>query len=83
METPGFTEYHVLLNRKPIMKCSKPMLRMRWKYGQATIVFDGYGTPYTKYATHHQGTNGKVGMEVTFREEMKVTQKKNSVIFEE
>ena len=41
--------------------------------GPAIVVFDGYRIPSTKYTTHQRRTGGKVGIEVTFTGDMKLT----------
>ena len=42
-------------------------------FGPAIVVFDGYRIPSTKYTTHQRRTGGKVGIEVTFTGDMKLT----------
>ena len=42
-------------------------------FGHAIVVFDGYRNPSTKYTTHQRRTGGKIGIEVTFTEDMKLT----------
>ena len=45
-------------------------------FGPAIVVFDGYRIPSTKYTTHQRRTGGKVGIEVTFTGDMKLTMSK-------
>ena len=46
-------------------------------FGPAIVVFDGYRIPSTKYTTHQLRTGGKVGIEVTFTGDMKLTMLKD------
>ncbi|KAG1690300.1 hypothetical protein GQR58_007643 [Nymphon striatum] len=46
------------------------------KYGQATVVFDGYGGASTKNTTHQRRMRGNAGATVMFDEDMQVTMKK-------
>ena len=46
-------------------------------FGPAIVVFDGYRIPSTKYTTHQRRTGGKVGIEVTFTGDMKLTMSKD------
>ena len=49
-----------------------------WRnFGPAIVVFDGYRIPSTKYTTHQRRTGGKVGIEVTFTGDMKLTMSKD------
>lgn len=40
------------------------------KYGEAIIIFDGYGEMYTKDMMHLRRNKGQAGVNVTFTEEM-------------
>ena len=42
-------------------------------FGPAIVVFDGYRIPSAKYTTHQRRTGGKVGIEVTFTGDVKLT----------
>ncbi|KAG1688585.1 hypothetical protein GQR58_008038 [Nymphon striatum] len=46
------------------------------KYGQATVVFDGYDGASTKNTTHQRRMRGNAGATVMFDEDMQVTMKK-------
>ena len=46
-------------------------------FGPAIVVFDGYRIPSTKYTTHRRCTGGKVGIEVTFIGDVKLTMSKD------
>ena len=46
-------------------------------FGPAIVVFDGYRIPSTKYTTHQRRTGGKVGIEVTFTGDVKLTMSKD------
>ncbi len=46
------------------------------KYGEAIVVFDGYGESSTKDMVHRRRTKGQAGVSVTFSEDMKLTMKK-------
>ena len=49
-----------------------------WRnFGPAIVVFDGYRIPSTKYTTHQRRTGGKVGIEVTFTGDLKLTMSKD------
>ena len=50
------------------------------KYGQATVVFDGYDGTSTKDTTHQRRTRGNAGATVTFDEDMQVTMKKEQFL---
>ena len=50
---------------------------MSRNFGPAIVVFDGYRIPSTKYTTHQRRTGGKVGIEVTFTGDMKLTMSKD------
>ena len=45
--------------------------------GPAIVVSDGYRIPSNKYTTHQRRTGGKVGIEVTFTEDVKLTMSKD------
>ena len=46
-------------------------------FGPVIVVFDGYRIPSTKYTTHQRRTGGKVGIEVTFTGDVKLTMSKD------
>ena len=46
------------------------------KYGEAVIVFDGYGTASTKDMTHRRREKGQTGIAVTVSKQMKLSTKK-------
>ena len=46
-------------------------------FGHAIGVFDGYRNPSTKYMIHQRRTGGKIEIEVTFTEDMKLTMSKD------
>ena len=46
-------------------------------FGPAIVVFDGYRIPSAKYTTHQRRTGGKVGIEVTFKGDVKLTMSKD------
>ena len=46
------------------------------KYGEAIVVFDGYGESSTKDMVHQRQAKGEAGVAVTFTEDMKLTMKK-------
>ena len=46
------------------------------KYGEAIVVFDGYGESSTKDMVHQRRAKGQAGIAVTFTEDMKLTMKK-------
>ena len=46
------------------------------KYGEAIVVFDGYGESSTKDMVHQRRAKGQAGTTVTFTEDMKITMKK-------
>ena len=46
-------------------------------FGPAIVVLDGYRIPSTKYTTHQRRTGGKVGIEVTFTGDVKLTMSKD------
>ena len=50
------------------------------KYGEAIIVFDGYGESSTKDMVHQRRAKGQAGVNVTFTEDMKLTMKKASFL---
>ena len=46
------------------------------KYGEAIVVFDGYGESSTKDVVHQRQAKGQAGVAVTFTGDMKLTMKK-------
>ena len=46
------------------------------KYGEATVVFDGYGKSSTKDMVHQRRAKGGAAVAVTFTEDMKLSMKK-------
>ena len=50
------------------------------KYGEAIVVFDGYGESSTKDMVHQRRAKGQAGVNVTFNEDMKLTMKKASFL---
>ena len=46
------------------------------KYGEAIIIFDGYGETSTKDMIHLRRKKGQAGVNVTFTEEMQLSMKK-------
>ena len=46
------------------------------KYGEAIVVFDGYGESSTKDMVHQRRAKGQAGVAVTYTEDMKLTMKK-------
>ena len=46
---------------------------MSRNFGPAIVVFDGYRVTSTKYTTHQRRTGGKVGIEVTYTGDLKLT----------
>ena len=60
--------------------CTVYMKYATKKYGECTVVFDGYGGTSTKDMTHQRRAKGQAGVTVTFTEEMQLTMKKENFL---
>ena len=50
------------------------------KYGQPHVVVDGYEDYTTKFMTHQRRVTGTVGVDITFTDEMKLSQNKDEFL---
>ena len=69
METSGY-----------LWKCSYTDYLAK-KYGEAIVVFDGYGKSSTKDMVHQRRTKQRAAVAVTFTEDMKLSMKKVNFLY--